>query len=173
VENGTAPGMSLEQRLAALEAEREIRRTLFSYGHAVDYGWEDLYADCFTAEATLYWPEPGLMHGLAEIMTAFRKHTHAPARYHKHFLAEPLIIVTGGHAHVQSMFARLDDYDAGPGICAFGRYTDELVCCPDGRWRFADRHADIESWRHGTPPVLDKRFRQAKWQEWPPDGQQA
>ena len=100
---------TVEERLAALEAERDIHRTLYSYGHAVDYGWEE-----------------------------------------------------------QSMFARLDSYPDGPGICAFGRYTDALVRCPDGRWRFTDRHADIESWRHGPPPVLDARFRQARWHAWPP-----
>jgi ketosteroid isomerase-like protein len=159
---------TIEQRLAALEADREIRRTLYSYGHAVDYGWEDQYADCFTADATLYWPGQELMRGLEQIMAAFRDHTHAPAAYHKHFLAEPLMNVTGGRAQVQSMFARLDSYQAGPGICAFGRYTDVLVSCPDGRWRFADRHADIESWRHGPAPVLDARFRQARWHTWPP-----
>jgi SnoaL-like domain len=168
-DRAAAPWASLERRVAALEADREIRRTLYSYGHAVDYGWEDLYADCFTADATLYWPQPGLMRGLAEIMVAFRRHTHAPAMYHKHFLAEPLMIVDGGRARVQSMFARLDGYEAGPGICAFGRYTDDLVRCPDGRWRFASRQADIESWRHGTPPVLIERFRRSAWSAWPPE----
>jgi ketosteroid isomerase-like protein len=165
--------VTVEERLAALEAERDIRRTLYSYGHAVDYGWEELYADCFTADATLYWPGRELMRGRDEIVAAFREHTHAPARYHKHFLAEPLMIVSGGQAQVQSMFARLDGYDIGPAICAFGRYTDVLVRCPDEKWRFTDRHADIESWRHGTAPVLDARFRQARWHAWPPPGRPA
>jgi SnoaL-like protein len=161
-------GPTVEQRLAALEAEREICRTLYTYGHAVDYGWEEQYADCFTANAKLYWPGFALMRGLGEIMAAFREHTHAPAKYHKHFLSQPLMIAKDGRAQVQSMFARLDSYDGGPGICAFGRYSDELVVCPDGRWRFTDRHAEIESWRHGTPPVLDARFHQARWTTWPP-----
>lgn len=168
-DRAAAPPASLEQRVAALEADREIRRTLYGYGHAVDYGWANLYADCFIPDATLYWPQPGLMRGLADIMAAFRRHTHAPAMYHKHFLAEPLMIVADGRARVQSMFARLDGTDAGPGLCAFGRYTDDLVRCPDGRWRFASRHADIESWRHGTPPVLDQQFRQSGWSAWPPE----
>jgi SnoaL-like domain len=165
---------ALEARLAQLEAEREIVRTLHSYGHAIDYGREAAFADCFTDDAVLRWPgsEPEWMLGVDAIVAAFRRHTHAPQRYHKHFLAEPLVVVEGERARVESMFARLDPYETVPKICAFGRYLDEFVACRDGRWRLSRRLAEIEAWRHGAPPVPtpepgsarveDTRFRQAR-----------
>ena len=144
---------TLEERVARIEAEREILRTLHVYGHAVDYGWEAEFVDCFVPEARLVWPMTEPMLGHEPIRAAFRAHTHAPERYHKHFLVAPLIDLDGERARVTSMFARLDPYDTVPKICAFGRYVDELAACPDGRWRIVTRVAEIEAWRHGAPPI--------------------
>ena len=30
-------------------------------------------------------------------------------------------------------------------VRSFGRYHDTLERCPDGRWRFTARHAEVES----------------------------
>ena len=38
------------RRLAALEAERAILRTLYRYGHSIDYGLEQEWVDCFTED---------------------------------------------------------------------------------------------------------------------------
>ena len=40
----------LVRRLAALEAERAILRTLYRYGHSIDYGLEQEWVDCFTED---------------------------------------------------------------------------------------------------------------------------
>jgi len=37
----------LVRRLAALEAERAILRSLYRYGHSIDYGLEREWVDCF------------------------------------------------------------------------------------------------------------------------------
>lgn len=144
----------LEERLRHLEDERSILRTLYAYGHAIDYGLEGEFLDCWVESAQLVWrgtPERELAYeerrfdGRAAIAEAFRSHTHAPVVFHKHLLHQPQITVGGDRASVESGFARLDETERGPLLRSFGRYRDVLVRCPDGRWRFERREAVIES----------------------------
>lgn len=134
---------TIEERLRRLEDERDILQTLYTYGHAIDYGLESEFLDCWTETAELYWGGSPF-RGRARIAEAFRSHTHAPAFWHKHFLAEPRVKLEGDRATVVSLFARLDAYPEGPRILAFGRYLDTLVRCPDARWRFSERRAELE-----------------------------
>lgn len=145
---------TLEDRVRLLEDERDILRTLYTYGHAIDYDLEAEFLDCWAEDALLNWGSNSF-RGEAEIRTTFRAHTHAPSIYHKHLLSEPLIQIDGDRARAQSMFARVDSYPEGPKVLAIGRYRDVLVRSKDGRWRFAERHAEVES--IGTPPqgVID------------------
>jgi ketosteroid isomerase-like protein len=127
---------------------------LYSYGHAIDYGREEEFLDCWTETAVLVWaPTPERDVGFVErrlegrdaIAEAFRGHTHAPAMFHKHLLFQPQIRVDGDRAVVESGFARVDESSGGPVLRSFGRYRDELVRCEDGRWRFVQREAFIEN----------------------------
>lgn len=153
---------SIEDRLNSLEDEQGILRTLYTYGHALDYGLEAEFLDCFTEDALLYWATPEPINGRAAIAQAFRSHSHAPAAYHKHLLIEPLIRIQGDSAVVESMFARLDHHDDGPRIRSFGRYRDILQRGADDRWRFKERRAERESripdqpesWSRQSTPLL-------------------
>lgn len=138
---------TLEERVRRLEDERDILRTLYTYGFGIDYGLEDEYADCWTEDAVLYWPNRPPLEGRGAIVAAFQAHTHAPAFFHKHVIAEPRIEIDGERATSECYFARLDDYDDGPELRSFGRYRDVLVRCLDGRWRFQERRADLEAKR--------------------------
>lgn len=153
---------TIEQRLKALEDERDVLRRMHTYGHALDYGDEDTFVDCWTDDAVLLWPNPEPIKGKEAIRAAFREHTHAPAVFHKHLVIEPLITVNGDRATVVSMFARLDKIDGVPGIRVFGRYRDTLVRCADGAWRFSERIPDIEVFRPGLPTW---RASDPKWKE--------
>jgi ketosteroid isomerase-like protein len=137
---------ALAERLELLEAERAIMQTLYAYGNAIDYGNQDEYRECWLDDAVLHWPtyaEP--LRGHAAIMDAFRAHTHAPDVYHKHFVLDPRIEISGDTADVESYYARLDDREGGPYIRSFGRYLDVLQRGDDGRWRFRERRAQAES----------------------------
>ena len=150
----------LTARLQALEAERAVLTTLYRYGHALDYGAEADWVDCFAAAAHYEIRDPGTgttctvrsYDGRDELAAFAAGHTRAPERYHKHLVADPLIAVDGDCATAVSYFLRLDDVDGQRVVYAFGRYRDELVRCADGRWRFAVRIAEVESRRARRAP---------------------
>lgn len=148
---------TLEERVQALEDERAILRTLYTYGQSIDYGREDEFLDCWIDDARLSYSfavanslgadgrSDMSFNGREEIAGFFRGHTHAPERYHKHFLVAPLITIDGDRATVECYNARLDARPGGPLTSSFGCYRDELIRCPDGRWRFAARRSETES----------------------------
>lgn len=139
------------QRLATLEAERAILRTLYRYGHSIDYGLEQAWVECFTEDGVFdvrrrVGPASARYEGRAALAAFIAQHTRAPSRYHKHMLMEPVMSVNGDHATVQSYFTRLDaTSDGRPFIRAFGRYVDRMVQETDGVWRFKERIAEVES----------------------------
>jgi len=157
----------LEERLALLEAERAVLKTLHRYGHSIDYGDEDAWVDCFTEDgvfdvrARLSHQPNRLVSGREELRAFSERHTRAPELWHKHLLVEPLIEVDGDTATVVSYLAVVMEHEGEPLLRVFGRYRDRLVRCPDGRWRFRERIAEVESMRRGLPPFVDGRPPQA------------
>jgi hypothetical protein len=145
----------IEERLRRLEDEAEVLRTLYAYGSSIDYGREDEFRNCWTETAVLVWGKTPYrelpdfpvrrFEGIDAIVDAFRVHTHAPERFHKHLLHQPRLTIDGDQATVESLFTRLDESPEGPVIRSFGRYRDVLVRCHDGRWRFELREAEVES----------------------------
>ena len=159
---------ALSAKVVRLEAERAILAALYRYGHAIDYGEEATWVDCFTEDAVydLHFRAGGEEMGRArgygvphakgtkvagrEALKAFvARHTRAPSTWHKHFLVEPMIAIAedSATATVRSYFTRLDEVNGERIIHAFGRYLDEMVLCPDGVWRFRERIVEIESVR--------------------------
>lgn len=136
---------TIEGRLRALEDERAILQTLYTYGHAMDYGveLEKEFADIWTEDAVLHHSY-ATFSGRDRIMVAFHAHSHAPDAYHKHCLVEPRIHITGDQAtSVAYTFAFWDAGDK-PVLMAFGRYRDCFVRCDDGRWRIRERRVENE-----------------------------
>lgn len=157
-----AEAADLERRLRLLEDRQAILETLHRYGQALDYGLEEEFLDCFTADAS--WDTepmrdvvrdeqlrvgrlPAGHVGRDELRGFVQRHTNAPGHWHKHLVVDPLIELDGDTAHVTSYFLRIDaDRDSsGAHIRASGRYRDELVRCEDGRWRIAARKAETEA----------------------------
>jgi hypothetical protein len=144
---------ALAARVQVLEDERAILQTLYQYGHAMDYGPDADFVDCFTPDGV--WDvrmrrtpdEAFTCAGCDEIEASLAMQTsvRAPALYAKHLLIEPRIVLDGDAASVQSYFARIEPREEGPTqIVASGRYLDHLIRCDDGRWRFTQRIAEID-----------------------------
>jgi hypothetical protein len=153
-------------RLQALEAERGVLATLHRYGHALDYGAEADWVDCFAAGAHYEIRElrEGTVDrvrtydGQDELAVFAAGHTRAPERFHKHVVVDPVIAVDGDRATAVSYFMRLDHVDGERVVYAFGRYRDELMRGEDGQWRFALRIAEVESRRADPAPRRGTRI---------------
>jgi len=141
----------LAARLSALEDERAVLKTLYAYGHSIDYGDEDQWIDCFTADGVFdvrrrLNPDARRRHEGRDALAVFvAQHTRAPHAWHKHLLMEPDVTVDGDRARCRSYFLRVDYLDGAPVIVAMGRYLDELVRGDDGVWRFTRRVAEVEN----------------------------
>ena len=140
---------SLESRVAVLEDERAILRLLHAYGHHLDYGLAEAWLDCFTEDGVFEvqraTPPGGLYRGRDELRGFVSAHTHAPDKWHKHVVVDPIIRTDGDSAEVESYFMRLDRIDDIPRIRTFGRYRDSLRRGEDGRWRLAKRVVEVEA----------------------------
>jgi len=142
----------LGERLARLEDERAIVTTLYRYGDALDHGDREEFLDCFTLDAEYVVrmridPSHDLSYrGHEQLGTYFDGHTHAPAAFHKHVTVNPLIVLHGLAADVQSYFLRVDSLRAGPAVVvAAGRYIDRLTRGFDGGWRIQSRSCEVEN----------------------------
>jgi hypothetical protein len=148
---------SIEERLQALEDEREIRFTLDQYCFAKDHGPDTgPLLDSFTETGTFEyypvgrWAEPinARFEGRDELerWDGAQVATRAtPGRLNKHFIASPRIDVTGDRAVADTYFLRLEETPQGPLIASMGRYRDILVRCDDGRWRIQERRVEREA----------------------------
>lgn len=144
----------LIKRLQHLEDERAILRTLYRYGHAIDYGEEARWADCFTEDGVFdirslaadgSVAEAIQISGRAALLDFVRQHPRAPDTLHKHLVVEPIIDIRGEEAQVASYFEMLLARGGRREIFTFGRYLDRLSRCDDGGWRFRERIAEIQT----------------------------
>jgi ketosteroid isomerase-like protein len=154
--------MNEDDRLRRLEDVQDVRDTLSLYASTIDYGDDDAWLDCFTADASVdiryrqpgarprlaqgTQTESGVLHCGREQLIAFKAgHTRAPQHWHKHLIANVEVDVDGDQASASSYLLRSDETDGAIRIRTFGRYRDRLVRCPDQRWRFVERIIDIEA----------------------------
>jgi ketosteroid isomerase-like protein len=142
---------ALTGELRMLVEERAVLRALHEYAHAMDYGDEAAWVDSFTPDAVFDVVE--VVGGrrvhreeghddLARYVAAYPK----PPRFRKHIVVDPLIDVRGDEAEVRAYWLLLerDDGDGTPVVAAFGHYRD-LLRKVDGKWRIAQRMADVEA----------------------------
>jgi hypothetical protein len=142
----------LAARLQVLEDEQAILRTLHRYGHAMDYGPDEDFVDCFTPdgvwEVRMRRAGGGFAcRGRDEIAASLppQAAVRVPELYAKHLVVDPEIELDGDAARVRSYFLRVEPKDDGPTeVVASGRYLDQLLRGEDGRWRFVERIAEID-----------------------------
>jgi hypothetical protein len=143
----------LTARLARLEDERAVLDNLHRYGHSIDYGLEDDWVDCFLPDGRfevrrrLNAANNTVCEGSHALRRFVSNHTRPPQKYHKHIVVDSRIVLSEDRATSVSYFLRVDadmENDGESFIYAMGRYHDTLARCPDGRWRFVERVAEVE-----------------------------
>ena len=163
---------TLEERIKALEDDKEIRRTLLQYVQVIDQGTDPAQmGDCFTDDGVWWASIDGPFAGIAGSRHEGRKDIEHwfggmprlvtaedpanPRAKSKHYLVSPEIRIDGDRAEVESYHLETSASKDGPLITSMGRYLDVLVRCPDGRWRFKERHlcregAGVEAQKRAT-----------------------
>lgn len=136
-------------RLEALEDERQIVETLHRYGHAVDYGPPEAWADLFTNAGvrTLFRANGQTVsqRGRAEFIAHLSKVPLPKGTWDKHVTSNPVITLHGRTAKAESYFIQFNSRsEGGPRVNAFGRYHDTLVK-ERGRWRIKERLAEVNA----------------------------
>jgi hypothetical protein len=144
---------TLEERVKAIEDERAILKVLYQYSHSLDQGCvaED-FVDLFTEDARWYSTIDGRWAGVTmgprngredfqQWASDMPPKESVPTRgYSKHYVVEPDVRIDGDSATVESYLLMVRDSEKGPYIWSMGRYLDQLIRCPDGRWRIKERH---------------------------------
>jgi SnoaL-like domain len=153
-------------RLPDWEDERAIRHTLDLYAHAMDYGDEAVWRDCFTddalflvSDAQKQQEEIYRVKGGLRLSAYIAAYPRPPAVFAKHVCTQVLVRVEGRTATAESFWLAVNSEGGGgkPNIMAFGRYKDRLVACSDGRWRFSERICETEAANWPEPGTYTDR----------------
>jgi 3-phenylpropionate/cinnamic acid dioxygenase small subunit len=157
----------LTSRVDRLDQIQSIQDSLYRYAHCIDYGLESEWVDCFTDDGRFVFgfrpgksPFPGpeaeggavfAFQGRTELTRFIQGHSRAPETFHKHLMIQPRIDIQGNTAKVSSYFVLiLENQDGSREVFTFGRYLDSMVRGSDGRWRFSERIAEVETCGPGS-----------------------
>ena len=151
----------LAARVARLEDEAAVVRTLHRYGHAIDAGDEAAWVDVFTAagEFRVRGPEGSgyTIRGRDELAAFAARHSRRPEAFHEHVVVQPVVDVDGDRASCVSRFLVIVMDGERPVVRVFGTYVDTLERGADGVWRFAVREPQIDAAAPGLPPLAFAR----------------
>jgi hypothetical protein len=139
-------------RLAALEDREAIRELRATYCFLVDDGrFDELVDGCFTEDARCDFRStvegglaPVLANGREEVRSFFTQVVPALLREMRHTVHNDRIDLDGDRASGDCYF-ELTAIEAASGepVLGAGRYIDRYRRV-DGRWRFAERRAEID-----------------------------
>ena len=156
--------ISLETRIARLEAHNAIERLIADLGHAFDTGPSaTALRDLFTDEGAFHIDSYGVLQGADQIAEGVAGNASKGFRWTLHYLVSPRIdIAADGHSAALSfMLWEAATAASGRAYWIGGSYLAQAVACPD-RWRFTrlELKAELishypEGW-HDKPAALDR-----------------
>jgi ketosteroid isomerase-like protein len=175
---------TLEERVQALEDKEEILHLMNAYAHAMDEGrdidaWNDLYTEDAVWQGTPVTSTGGTgltrIEGRKAMAEWWLRAGRAEAAYwgpgHRashHCVVMIDIRIDGNRASAVSYGLITAEHPNGPILRVTGKYTDVIVKCDDGRWRFKKRHlerdcttADMQVRPMETP----SRAEMQKWRD--------
>ena len=134
--------------LDRLIAEREVVGLLYEYCERADADTPEGFVDCFVADGLFTYrshpaAEPSLsVRGSGELERWFVERLPVvPPGTMNHTTVHPRVTVDGDRAHASSRFVSIRPRDGGLVVASTGSYSDELIRCADGKWRFTERHS--------------------------------
>jgi len=177
---------TLEERVQKLEDKEAILHLMNAYAHAMDTGrdidaWNDLYTEDAVWQGTPVTETGGT--GLTRIagrkamaewwLRGGRDKPEFWGRGHRaghHGLVMQDIFIDGDRATAKSYGLITAEHYDGPMIRVIGIYTDDIVRCADGKWRFKKRHLertctvpDMQVRPMETPGPVEGKARRDQW----------
>ncbi len=147
---------SIEARLQRLEDRDAIHQLFFDYGHYLDRGNVDAYAELFAEDGEVLLGPMGRAKGrenIRELMTGVLGHGGNSV----HIISSPKVDLHGDTASSEAMWTVLSmDSNGKPVVTLVGRHHDELVRL-DGRWYFARRRGVVDIPTAMSPPATSPR----------------
>lgn len=137
----------LVARLRRLEDLDAIRQVFVDYGHHLDRGDLDAYADLFAEDGELLLGPLGRARGRAEIRELMGRATAGSAGRSWHLITNPVIELEGDRATAEVMWTVVVRGEDGRAVLnMLGRHRDVLVRRHD-RWQLQRRegHIDVPS----------------------------
>lgn len=131
---------SIEERLRAIEDRDEIARLQARYINYNDGGWRgpthqhpEAVAALFTRDGVWDGPPAGRAEGQAAIADLFR--TFQAMRFIVHYIANPLIEVSGDTAYGEWHAIIPATWPDGQGVWTLGKYINDYQRTADG-WKY-------------------------------------
>ncbi len=156
----------IEKRVQRLEDERAIEQVLYSYCWGTDRKRKEMWLDVWAEDAVLETrPAPGASPGGQPTKpvvgrAALEKfYDNRPGRdiSPKHVTVNSLIDVDGDQASAESVIVFFLEREGVPELVSTGRYMDKLKRCADGKWRIAERVAQMDTLKTELLSVAAKR----------------
>jgi uncharacterized protein (TIGR02246 family) len=134
----------LAARVQRLEDIMAIHQLFIDYGHALDAGDFDAYADLFAEEGEVLLGPMGRARGREEIKALMTKALSGGVGSSFHIISSPQVQLDGDRASSQVMWSVVARDDNGrPSLTMIGHHRDDLVR-ENGRWKFARRRGFVD-----------------------------
>ena len=134
----------LHARLQRLEDLQSINALFVEYGHHLDAGDLEAYADCITDDGELLLGPIGRATGREAIKAMMAPTLTGLVGNSFHLITNPRVTLDGDRASAVVMWSVVQrDADHRPVLQMIGRHEDELVRDGD-RWRFRRRKGFVD-----------------------------
>jgi len=134
-----------------MAAESQIRRTIARFAQYLDERRFAEWSELFTQDAVFQH-----LTGRGAILAFMRAEELAtmPDLFRKHVTTNLIITLGANEAHVESDLVLHERLGKQPWILRMGKYIDDMVPGPGGRWLFASRQLEwtangLDKWDAG------------------------
>jgi uncharacterized protein (TIGR02246 family) len=135
---------SVQDRLQRLEDLEEIRQLFIDYGHHLDVGDFEAYANLFAADGEVLLGVMGRAKGPQAIRTLMESQLGASVGQSYHLIANPIVRLDGDKAaSFVTWVAILRDRQGNPSLRMWGHHKDVLIR-EQGHWKFLRREGHID-----------------------------
>ena len=126
-----------------------VLEALYRYSHAIDHGDVADFVDCFTPSAVfeVRYGDPGenLRFEGSEALGGLFATIRGLDGPFKHLIELPLITMTSPSEAEVVSYSVVFSGAGTPHVHALGRYLDRLDRGQDGKWRLAERVAEVDA----------------------------